>query len=121
MRRKRNWIIGAVAALFVIGIIAGRGEEDGGTGDIVTAAQEQTEAATTAEAETEDGAEEYPSGNPEVYRRIGGMTDCAALQAEFDQADENRGNQPAGSEQAEWSTNYMMAADDRMREVGCYD
>lgn len=52
-----------------------------------------------------------PVGNPEVLERIGGMEDCTALQQEFDTADASSG---------EAATAYMKAADERMREVGCY-
>jgi hypothetical protein len=54
-------------------------------------------------------------GNPTVYQRIEQTTDCAKLQKEFDTASANhdRTGDPA-------STEYMAAADDRMREVGCY-
>lgn len=44
------------------------------------------------------------------------MTDCAALQREFDQAEENR----AISNDPSIQTAYMTAADNRMEEVGCY-
>ena len=46
--------------------------------------------------------------NPAVFERINSLTDCAALQAEFDQAEENG------------MTSYMRAAHDRMGAVGCY-
>lgn len=47
-------------------------------------------------------------GNPDVYNRIASLTDCSELQREFDIADSNN------------QTDYMKAADERMREVGCY-
>lgn len=53
------------------------------------------------------GSEE-PAGNDAVYDRINSTEDCATLQAEFDTADSNG------------KTDYMKAADERMREVGCY-
>jgi hypothetical protein len=55
-----------------------------------------------------------------VYDRIAAETDCATLQAEFDQASENHDAVPAGSEQAGWSLGYMKAADARMKDLGCY-
>lgn len=45
--------------------------------------------------------------NP-TSQRIAGLTDCVALQAEFDQADRNG------------VVEYMKVADKRMKEVGCY-
>lgn len=65
---------------------------------------------TVALAGCSAAVEERP-GNPDVYERIGGMEDCAELQREFDTADAHGG---------ETSTAYMKAADERMREVGCY-
>lgn len=69
-----------------------------------------------------------PSGPPEavqqeVIDRLNASTDCAALQAEFDLAERNadavrtRGR----LDLAKAGTYYMSVADDRMREVGCYD
>jgi hypothetical protein len=58
-------------------------------------------------------AEEKP-GNPAVYQRIEQTTDCAQLQKEFDTANKNhdRTGDPA-------ATGYMVAADERMKAVGC--
>lgn len=59
---------------------------------------------------------DLPDGaSREVVARINSLTDCEDLQAEFDQADENR------SIEAEVGTFYMQVADDRMHEVGCYE
>ena len=58
-------------------------------------------------------------GNPAVYQRIAAETDCATLHADFDQAAANHDAAAPGSEQATWSTNYMAAADARMRQIGC--
>lgn len=52
-------------------------------------------------------------GNPAVYARIEGETDCAALQSEFDTAE--------SGPPSDWKVPYMEAADARMREVGCYE
>jgi hypothetical protein len=59
-------------------------------------------------------------GDPGVYERIAGLNDCDALQGEFDTADANHQRAEGGSEQARAATAYMKAADERMREVGCY-
>lgn len=61
-------------------------------------------------------------GNPDVYARIEGETDCVRLQREFDVAYENHEIQ---SEEGDLkmmriSTSYMEAADERMRNIGCY-
>lgn len=58
-------------------------------------------------------------GNPDVYARILAMTDCAALQNEFDQAEANL--QQPGTPQYRWGLGYMKASDDRMKEIGCYE
>lgn len=57
---------------------------------------------------TADFVKEF-GGNPDVYDRILKMTDCPALQDEFNIAEENT------------NIGYMKAADQRMREIGCYD
>lgn len=77
-------------------------------------------AAAPAEKTAEDYLNEF-GGNVDVYNRILGMTDCIALQAEFDQADANSKLQAPGTEQYQWSIGYMSAADDRMGAIGCYD
>jgi hypothetical protein len=57
---------------------------------------------------TDDFIKEF-GGNPDVYDRLLSMTDCSKLQDEFDIADENK------------NIGYMSAADQRMKEIGCYD
>lgn len=59
-------------------------------------------------------------GNVDVYQRILSLNDCTALQAEFDQADENLKLQTAGTPQYQAGIGYMEAADDRMKAIGCY-
>jgi hypothetical protein len=61
-------------------------------------------------------------GSAAVYQRIESLTDCDALQAEFDQADANtQREQDAGNAaMAEVTISYMDAADKRMKELGCY-
>ena len=63
-----------------------------------------------------------PPGRAEVYERIAALTDCAALQREFDQAETNgRAARARGDlDLSRISTSYMEAADKRMREAGCY-
>lgn len=58
-------------------------------------------------------------GDPEVYKRIAATKDCAELQREFDTASANHDRAATGV-QRETATAYMTAADERMREVGCY-
>lgn len=57
---------------------------------------------------TADFVKEF-GGNPDVYDRLLKLTDCPALQDEFNIAEENT------------NIGYMKAADQRMREIGCYD
>lgn len=59
-------------------------------------------------------------GMLEVYQRILTLTDCTALQNEFDQADKNLKLQQPGTEQYQWGIGYMNAADQRMKDIGCY-
>jgi hypothetical protein len=68
-----------------------------------------------------ESQEERP-GDPAVYARIESMTDCAKLQEQFDlaEATSKREGGPQGATWSEIGIAYMQAADDRMREVGCY-
>lgn len=58
-------------------------------------------------------------GSPDTYTRILTLTDCTALQNEFNQAEANL--QEPGTPQYQWGLGYMKAADDRMKEIGCYE
>jgi len=60
-------------------------------------------------------------GSPEVYARIQSLSDCAALQSEFDQAEQNLSLQEPGTQQYRWGLGYMKASDDRMKEISCYE
>jgi len=60
-------------------------------------------------------------GKLEVYQRILSLTDCTALQTEFDQAETNLKSQEPGTPQYKWGIGYMQAADQRLKELGCYD
>jgi hypothetical protein len=57
-----------------------------------------------------------------VYARIAKMTDCNALQEQFDLAEQTsqRPGGPAGATWSEIGIAYMQAADARMKDVGCY-
>jgi len=59
-------------------------------------------------------------GNRDVYERILSLTDCHQLQSEFDTAYENS-LRDAGTPKFKWSEGYMKAADNRMKEMGCYE
>lgn len=61
-------------------------------------------------------------GNPAVYERIAALSDCRALQQEFETADANGKRHRAAGEtdQAKWTTAYMAAADERMKALRCY-
>ncbi len=58
-------------------------------------------------------------GNAAVYQRIAGLTDCTALQAEFDQAYADHNAAPALSDGKAWTLGYMTAAQDRMTALHC--
>jgi hypothetical protein len=60
-------------------------------------------------------------GSDAEYERILSLTDCASLEAEFDQAEENAKRAEPDSEQRNSSIGYMIAADDRMEELECDD
>ncbi len=65
-------------------------------------------------------SEDPPPGNPAVYERIGAMTDCVELQAEFDRAMGNHNRSGIGTEARRWTLAYARTADKRMSKVGCY-
>jgi len=59
-------------------------------------------------------------GNRDVYVEILSLTDCVKLQEQFDIASQNNERETPGTPQFKWTTGYMVAANDRMEEVGCY-
>ncbi|MDP9359637.1 MAG: hypothetical protein M3R02_30990 [Chloroflexota bacterium] len=64
-------------------------------------------------------AEEVPAGNPDVYARIGTLTDCAALQGEWQKAAAENEGARLGTLLYEETLGYMAAAQARMEECGC--
>jgi hypothetical protein len=64
--------------------------------------------------------DEY-GGSQQVYEKIESLTSCAELQAQFDQASQNNALHEPGSKNALATTGYMVAADQRMKELGCYE
>ncbi len=70
-----------------------------------------------------DKADKYVTtygGNHDTYAEILSITDCKELQGKFDTASANNAREQAGTKQFKVTLGYMMAADDRMKEVGCY-
>lgn len=61
-------------------------------------------------------------GRSEVYDRIASMTDCAALQREFDVAYANHARDAGrgAADLASVDLSYMQAVDARMQDLGCY-
>jgi hypothetical protein len=106
-------VVLVVAALCVIGSVIGAVNLLGGGSE--TPSQPSHAATTAAKPAT------TPPGDQAVYARIAGMTDCAALQKEFDTAATNHdADLKRGTlDLAKISTAYMQAAQDRMRAVGC--
>jgi hypothetical protein len=76
--------------------------------------------ATSNGSQRDEYQAEY-GGSSAVYSRIDRMTDCAALQAEFDTASANNYREEPGSASFQATLGYMRAADNRMEEVGCYE
>lgn len=77
-----------------------------------------TTAPTPSQAETY--FEQY-GGSLQVYEDILLMTDCAILQEKFDLAAGNNDRATPGTKESSWTLGYMMVADDRMEELGCYE
>lgn len=67
-----------------------------------------------------DEAEELP-GDPGVYARIEALTDCRALQREFNIAMNNTEARNPSDPMHAVSLSYADAADERMSEIGCYE
>lgn len=58
-------------------------------------------------------------GNPAVYSRIAGETDCATVQGEFDTAAKAHDGATSGSDTALAATGYMVAAQARIKALNC--
>ena len=58
-------------------------------------------------------------GNPEVYSRIESLTDCKALQAEFNTAMDWH-DRESTIERKKMRLAYAKAADKRLSDIGCY-
>lgn len=58
----------------------------------------------------------------QVIAEINSTTDCGELQAAFDRNDANhaRNLEQGKLDLAQLNTDYMIAIDDRMRDIGCY-
>jgi hypothetical protein len=74
---------------------------------------------SSAPKSVDDYLKEY-GGNRDVYEKLFSMTDCTSLQNEFDIASENNQAATPGTPQFKQTTGYMVAADQRMKELDCY-
>ena len=84
----------------------------------------EREGAEAAAAETEaPQAAAVPDGpgEPLVYESIAALEDCGELQAAFDTAADNNDREDPGSDRFEVTLSYMDYADERLRELGCYE
>ena len=59
-------------------------------------------------------------GNPAVISRIENSTSCTELQREFDIAMDNVDAREPGDPKRDLGMTYADAADNRLREIGCY-
>lgn len=64
--------------------------------------------------------DEY-GGADQVYADIASETDCGSLQETFDQAATNNDGAEPGTAEHRWTTGYMVAANERMEAIGCYE
>lgn len=64
---------------------------------------------------------EHSVGSPAVWARIENGTNCTALQREFDIAMDNAEARESGDPFRDLSLMYANAANDRMKEIDCYD
>ena len=60
-------------------------------------------------------------GSLDAYNEILSLTDCALLQEKFNTASENNNRETPGTPLFKATTGYMVAADEHMRELGCYN
>lgn len=67
----------------------------------------------------DDYVKEY-GGNRDSYQSILSLTDCTALQEQFDIASANNQRETAGTPLFKATLGYMKAADNRMKEINCY-
>lgn len=68
----------------------------------------------------QDYVSEY-GGVLDVYTRILSLADCEQLQIEFNQADENNSQETPGTALFKATLGYMVASDERMQGIGCYE
>ena len=95
-----------------IGDAGGGSSSDGNT----SGGGSQSPPVTTAA----QGYQNRHGGEILVYNRILGMTDCNALQAQFDIAGDNNDLAEPGTAAHKRTLGYMTAADDTMEKRGCY-
>ena len=62
--------------------------------------------------------DEY-GGQRAVYERIADQTDCASVQAEYDSAAANNDALDPSTDEYQWTSGYMAAAEDRLEELEC--
>lgn len=79
-----------------------------------------TETTSTDDQAVVDNDPASRPGNPAVYARIESSTDCVGLQREFDVAMSNVESRDPGDELRAVSLSYGEAANNRMREIGCF-
>lgn len=60
-------------------------------------------------------------GSEAAYLEILTSTDCAFLQEKFNTASNNNAREQAGTEAFSWTLGYMTAANEHMKELGCYE
>ena len=104
----RTTVAGAIMGAILLAACGGEGGESRAAGG--------STANESAASESSAGP-----GEPAVYERIAASADCAGLQSEFDIAMDSAERRQPGDSLREVSISYAKAADERMREVGCYD
>ena len=87
---------------------------------VVDTPTQQIELAPTATPNPVDKYLEEYGGMYDVYAEIISLSDCTQLQEKFDIASENNKRETAGTTNFKATLGYMMASDDRMKELGCY-
>lgn len=136
----KNMILAVIAAFIVLGVVAGIGGT-GRSSDADLQAGPMIERTTKSEpamtVESSGGFVEEPpvrvegdgggsfvdNGRNSLLTRIAAETDCDALLVEFETAFAHHERNVAlgKTELAELNTTYVIAATERLQELGCYE
>lgn len=124
--RLRALLLALIAATLLFAAGCGDDDDDpGASGSASASVDEESETTVAGDTATsEDTAplseeEARAAGNPEVYARIAGLTDCAELEREKTAAETNAKNRADNPRRVSILESYAAAAAERMKELSC--